>query len=234
MLESRCFNALKYVTAPSEYVKSFLIEEYGLSASRIAVVPHGVNIDDFTFIESLQTESDHVQLLAVGRVTDQKGFELLVRAMPKILACAPRTTLTVVGDGGGKSSLLNLVAALNLENHVEIKNSVDKSVLATAYAKATMLIIPSQFEPFGLVGLEAMACGCPVLAIAPTGASEYLEITELTPNYQISGLAAAVLNRLKELRCSSDPRQDARRRAEKFTWEKAANAYTDLYKKVML
>lgn len=233
VLESRCFNALRYVTAPSEYVKGFLVEEYGLSANRIPVIPHGVNTAHFKFDGLQQAYTSTVKLLAVGRITDQKGFELLVRAMPTILAEEPTAILAIVGDGGAKSALVNLISDLNLESYVEVKPSMERNTLAAEYSSATLLVVPSQFEPFGLVGLEAMACGCPVLAIAPTGAEEYLESFELTPHYQIAELGHAILNRLQELRSSANPRDDARVRGEKFSWERAAASYASLYKKVM-
>lgn len=232
VLESRCFNAVKYVTAPSEYVKGFLVEEYGLAANRIPVIPHGVNTSNFAFDELLQADSRLVRLLAVGRITDQKGFELLVRAMPTILGNEPTATLTIVGDGGAKPALVNLISDLRLGSYVEVKPSMEKNALAVEYSGATLLVVPSQFEPFGLVGLEAMACGCPVLAIAPTGAAEYLESSELTPNYQIAELGHAIVHRLQELRRSANPRHDVSVRAEKFTWEKAAASYASLYKKL--
>lgn len=232
ILESRCFNALRYVTAPSDYVKGFLVEEYGLPASRIPVIPHGVNTANFTFDGLQQAHTSNVKLLAVGRTTDQKGFELLVRAMPTILVKESTVTLALVGDGGAKSGLVNLISDLELERYVEVKPSMEKNALAAEYSSATLLIVPSQFEPFGLVGLEAMACGCPVFAIAPTGASEYLESFELTPNYEIAELGHAILNRLQELRRRVNPRHEARVRAEEFTWEKSSASYASLYKKL--
>ena len=233
LLESRCLHAVKRVSAPSIYVKRFLVEEYGLAENRIDVIPHGVNCVDFKFDGSLQSVIGQPRLLAVGRITDQKGFELLVRTMPIILASEPTAKLTIVGDGGARESLARLIVDLELENTVTIKTGKTKFELVAEYGNASLLIIPSQFEPFGLVGLEAMACGCPVLAITPTGASEYLEPFELTSSYRIAELGKAILKRIHQLRLSVEPRQDVRLRAEQMPWEKAAEAYANLYSKVV-
>ena len=228
IIENRCLQAAPVITAPSNYAKRFLIEEYGLSGDRLNVVPHGVDCSTFSpcggpFI------AEPPRLLAVGRLTEQKGFELLIRAFPLVLTTEPAARLTIVGDGGRRAALSRMIADLNLAGIVTILDAKSKPELARIFSDTTLLIIPSQFEPFGLVGLEAMACGCPVLAIAPTGASEYLESEELTNSYSIARLAQAICRRIQALRQQQGPRSLVRLRAREWSWERAASAYRDLY-----
>lgn len=229
VLESRCLHAVKRVTAPSQYVKKFLVQEYGLAEQIVDVIPHGVNSTEFCSSTLRNAQPGSPCLLAVGRITDQKGFELLVRAMVVVLATEPAARLTIIGNGGAFAALAQLVVELALENAVTLKNGMSKLALIPEYSSATLLVIPSQFEPFGLVGLEAMACGCPVLAIAPTGAEEYLVPHELTYCYTIAGLGKAILKRIDQIRCDGGVRFGVRTRAERMTWNLAADAYAQLY-----
>ncbi len=210
----------------------FLADEYGLSPQRITVVPHGVDCAAFhPLVEHVGNDTDH--LLAVGRLTEQKGFELLIRSLPSVIATRPTTRLTIVGDGGRRESLEQLVVDLGLSNVVTLSGVKTKAQLPRYFSQAALLVIPSQFEPFGLVGLEAMACGCPVIAIAPTGASEYLEPCELTTNYSPSELGSTLSNQLGIVQKRTGLRDAVRARAERRTWEKAADAYRRLYLELM-
>jgi glycosyltransferase involved in cell wall biosynthesis len=172
--------------------------------------------------------------LAVGRITEQKSFELLIRAFPLVFATEPRARLTIVGEGARRNSLDQLISNLNLTEVVTVLDARPKHELAAIFSHSTLLIIPSQFEPFGLVGLEAMACGCPVLAIAPTGASEYLEKEELINSYSIASLAEAICRRIQALIEQEDSRSLVRLRAKEWTWERAALAYQELYSGCMV
>lgn len=228
LLEHRALQLATRVTAPSEYVMRFLIEEYGLPPNRIAVVPHGVNCETFYPLGKHKLNGPP-RVLAVGRLTEQKGFELLVRAFPVILADEPGASLTIVGDGGRRSTLERLIVRLRLEKVVTLVGTASKRQLLEHFDYASLVVMPSQFEPFGLVGLEAMACGCPVLAVAPTGATEYLEDWEVSTAYSPPRLGRAIIEHLRRLRAGTVSRSAVRSRAEAWTWNRAVTAYKNIY-----
>lgn len=227
VLEDRCLRAARIITAPSNYTRLFLADEYGVSSDRLKIIPHGVDSTIFCIDPSCRHEDR--QLLAVGRMTEQKGFELLVRAMPFVLAAHPGIRLSIIGDGARRDCLQRLIADRDLADKIRILDARSKEELVSHFANATLLVMPSQFEPFGLVGLEAMACGCPVLAVEPTGASEYLEPQELTTAYSPHRLGEAVNRRLDELRQYGASRETIRCRAKDWTWENAARRYQKVY-----
>ena len=227
LLEDRSIRAARMVTAPSAYVQRFLIDEYGLPEDRTEVVPHGVDLANFA-PQSL-APTGGVRLLSVGRMTEQKGFGLLVRAFPRILASEPDASLTLIGDGGQRDSLACLIDRLDLNSAVKLLPTQSKTELAMAYAQADLLVMPSQFEPFGLVGLEAMACGCPVHALRPSGAQEYLLAGEMSDSYSPPRLAQAIIQRIQGLRQANGVAGSIRLRAEAFTWERAARSYERIY-----
>ncbi|HTV32185.1 MAG TPA: glycosyltransferase family 4 protein [Methylocella sp.] len=233
LVENRCLQAAPYITVPSSYAKHFLINEYGLFAERISVIQHGVNGSTF-YPRRRSFAEEAPRLIAVGRFTDQKGFELLVRAFKLILSVEPDARLTIVGHGEKRDGLCHLINDLNLNKSVAVLDGKSKIELASLYSDSTLLIIPSQFEPFGLVGLEAMACGCPVLAIAPTGASEYLTAEELTNAYSIRQLAEAICSRILVLREQTASRHLVQLRTKEWTWQRAAIAYRELYNRCLV
>lgn len=113
------------------------------------------------------------RLLYVGRVDPRKGITTAVRALA---SCPPDATLAVVGRGDDQhlAHLRRLAADLGVDGRVSFE-AVDRGELASRYAAADALLFTSTWEePFGLVPLEAMACGTPVVATATGGAAEFL------------------------------------------------------------
>jgi glycosyltransferase involved in cell wall biosynthesis len=113
------------------------------------------------------------QLVCVGRIDERKGMSTAVRTLPLL---PPQATLTFLGRGGGtyRAELEGLVEELALEARVAF-GVVSRSELASRYRAADALIFPSEWEePFGLVPLEAMACGTPVVATGVGGSAEFL------------------------------------------------------------
>ena len=90
--------------------------------------------------------------------------------------------------------LRRLADRLDLTESVYFRPTVDTAALVEIYASADLLVMPSLFEPFGLVALEALACGCPVLALRPTGAC-FLQESELADSPSPSRLAAVIVVR---------------------------------------
>ena len=230
-LEYRLFDVAAMVIAPSTLVARFLSQEYGLHSERTAVIPHGVNSALFQPTAN-QTRSDREsRILAVGRVTEQKGIEILIRAVARISNALPNVKLTVIGEGDRLDACRRLVARLDLSNTVSFKPFASDETLVDAYCAANLLVMPSLFEPFGLVGLEALACECPVLGIEPTGAS-YLETHEVTPHFSPPRLADAIVERLSAQRMKELPDQALRERALRWPWRNAAVRTAELYEEL--
>lgn len=104
-------------------------------------------------------------LLFVGRLVEQKGLDLLIKAMPHLLAEFPACTLTVVGDGPASEDLHRLSVDLGVDRHINFVGAVANDRLPDFYRKAAMFVCPSvEEEGFGLVCVEALACECPVVA----------------------------------------------------------------------
>ncbi|HEX3669163.1 MAG TPA: glycosyltransferase [Acidimicrobiia bacterium] len=140
---------------------------------RSTVVYSGIDRSDFPPLGPVADRSWRWRLLYTGRFDARKGIETLLHAMAHL---PPEATLECYGRGGAdeQTRLAKLAADLGVTDRVTF-GSLDRHELATRYADADVFVFPSEWEePFGLVPIEAMACGTPVVATATGGSGEFL------------------------------------------------------------
>ncbi len=231
-LEDIGLNGAKKIICASQYNADFLVSEYGLEEKKIHIIPLGVDTRRFKPVQGDPPSPLEPHLLFVGRLIDQKAPQLLIRAMPEILDAFPKARLTIVGSGPDFGRVERLIEEKHLTEKIRMAGLVDRATLLSYYSNSTLLIIPSQFEPFGLVGIEAMACGCPVFGISPGGISAYLYEHEMTRSYSPRRLGRAIIDRLNKLAKEPNHRIECCRRAEKFSWEKQIDLYERVYEEV--
>jgi glycosyltransferase involved in cell wall biosynthesis len=183
----------------------------------------GVSPKDFPLREA-RPRPWQGRLLFVGRLTEAKGATTLVRAMEHL---PPDTTLTMLGTAASSDvrALRDIAEEIGCGDRVSIAQR-PRAELAAAYQDADALVFPSEWEePFGIVPLEAMACGTPVVATGTGGSGEYLRHGDcclLFPAGDPQALAAAVL------RLAGDPDlrdrlvEHGRRQAVKITTNRLA------------
>ncbi len=143
-------------------------------------------------LDSAQTEE--ARILFLGRLNEKKGLLDLLAAMPAVVAAFPKARLVLAGDGE-RAMLEKEAARLGLASVVEFPGWVDGEYKARLLAEATLLVLPSHFEAFGVAVLEAMAWGKPVVATRVGGIPEVLEDGVhglLVPPHDPSALAAAL------------------------------------------
>lgn len=177
-------------------------------------------------------------LLFVGRLVEQKGLNLLISAMPNLLAECPTCTLTVVGDGPARAALQRLSVALGVETHVAFVGAVANDKLPGFYRKAAMLVSPSvEDEGFGLVCVEALACECPVVATDLPATREIVQDGVTGLLFQRANpieLTQKVLTLLHSPEMCRNMGMAGRHFVQKnFDWEVITRKYYDLFEKVM-
>jgi len=161
-----------YVIAPTDKEREQLIRHYDTPAERIGVVPCGVNLEQFGPV-SKESARRHLGfgngkiILFVGRIDPLKGIDKLISAMPYLRNIQG---LRLVIIGGCEHSqremeqLRELVRNLNIQDSVTFMGLVEHAELPYFYSAANACVIPSYYESFGLVALESLACGTPVVA----------------------------------------------------------------------
>jgi glycosyltransferase involved in cell wall biosynthesis len=172
-----CYEAWR-VIACSQFMKRELQEYFELPADKVLVIPNGITLpdeatcppDDLAALRLQYAPNGERLLLFVGRIVHEKGLQVLIRAMPRILADYPNTRLLVAGKNG--SSLWPLAYELNVDSGITFLDYVSNWERDCLYRIADVAIFPSLYEPFGIVALEAMAAGCNVVASSVGGLGE--------------------------------------------------------------
>jgi glycosyltransferase involved in cell wall biosynthesis len=212
----RATQSAEAVVVTSDFVRYRALEQLGLDASRIHVVPHAIN---HTVFRRGGGQREPI-LLYPARAWPHKNHARLFEAFAILRKHDPKLRLVLTGGG--------LERLGQLPDGVERWGVIPLAELASLYRQAACLVFPSLYEGFGLPPLEAMACGCPVAASNVTAIPEVCgDAAVLFDPYDPNSIADAVLE--------ADARADELRekglvRAKEFTWEGSARAHDEVYK----
>lgn len=172
-------NALNALIVPSTAMRDRL-STYGVNVP-MEVIPTGIPLQRFhdasgdAFRAAHHIESDRPLSLFVGRVAHEKNIEFLIRAHQQALKITPNALLLITGEGPALGDLHALVAQLGLQENVRFLGYLDRQhTLPQAYAAADLFVFASRTETQGLVLIEAMASGTPVLALSIMGTQDIL------------------------------------------------------------
>jgi phosphatidylinositol alpha-1,6-mannosyltransferase len=149
-----------------------------------------------------------IALLSVGRLSREeryKGQDLIIKALPVILAAKPRTKYLIAGEGDDRGRLERLAQDLGVATRVQFLGQVPDKDLPDLYRAADLFVLPSTGEGFGIVFLEAMASGTPALGLAVAGAKDALADGQLGTATSPANLAADVERLLKLPRSAPMP-----------------------------
>jgi D-inositol-3-phosphate glycosyltransferase len=244
------------LVAASEIELGELRELYGADPAKIHVIPCGVDPNLFRPMRTADARErlgrDQCQriVLFVGRIEQIKGIDVLLRALGLLFIRRPDlrsdVCLLIVGgaldpgDDANESEkiqeLRRLVHEHRMEANVDFVGSLDQENLALYYAAADVCAVPSLTESFGLVALEAMACGTPVVGTRVGGLQTLIEHGEsglLVPAGDDQALADSIEQVLTDPRLRMHLAHGARDRAEHFTWQSVGEKVAALYDSVL-
>ena len=191
--ESLVARSADSIVVSTEQEKGDLGRLYDVAADRVDVVPAGVDLDLFKPMDKAEarhelglTESNIV-LSVSKRVEPLKGVHILISAIAQLGDISDTRLLVVGGDPGGDRELqrlMELAEALGVADSVTFTGAVEQTELPKYYSAADIFVMPSYYETFGLVALEAMACGTPIVASGAAGGPKSF-IEEGTTGYLI-------------------------------------------------
>ncbi|MDB9347409.1 glycosyltransferase [Nodularia spumigena] len=161
------------ILAVSGYTRDRLIKEQNLDPQKISILYNTFDADQFQpapkptyLLHRHQLKPEQPIILTVARLSaseQYKGYDQIIRAMPKIRSMIPDVHYMIVGKGDDQSRIKRLIAELKLENCVTLAGFVPDAELCDYYNLCNLFAMPSKGEGFGIVYLEALACGKPVL-----------------------------------------------------------------------
>lgn len=227
------------VVCCSEHVRCELTGHYQVPGDKVAIIPCGVDPAHFaidadlaTFRQLFADPADHL-VLYVGRLDAEKGIPHLLEALAVVLIAQARARLVVAGKGALQEQLLKQARDLQVADRVTFAGYVQDEPLAALYHCAEVLVVPSLYEPFGIVALEGMACGLPVVASDVGGLREIVLAgqTGLTvPPADASALATAISRVLQSPELGTRLGQAGRARAERsYSWDSVAAQTVQAY-----
>ena len=243
--EKRLVMTCDRIIASREMEKGELIRHYGAAAGTIGVVPCGVNLDLFRPVDrasarkKLGFDQDEGIVLYVGRFAPLKGIDRLLAAMTYLQNNQSPRLVIVGGDGHNKPEsqrLQMLSKEFAIQNAVTFGGRIEQEDLPPYYSAADVLVIPSHHESFGLVALESLACGTPVVAMN-VGAMEII-VREGETGCVLKDFAPGLLaNKIAEFLSKShrEARSAASIRASvvRFSWSNVAEALIEEYRAVI-
>jgi glycosyltransferase involved in cell wall biosynthesis len=223
------------VSGCSAFVIDDAVRRFGLPAGRGVVVPNGVELGgDATAATPVELPFTRF-VLGLGRVVHKKGFDLLLDAFADVSGGSPDVGLAIGGRGEALAELRLRAEALGLADRVVFMGPLHRGQVTWAMRSAELFVMPSRIEPFGIVTLEALAAGCPVIVSSRGGASEVVRDG-------IDGLVVDPLDRLALARSIEmllgdvDLRgrlaEAGRERAKDYAWPQIMRDYLELYELV--
>jgi glycogen(starch) synthase len=158
----------------SHYMRGHVADVYDIDERRITVIPNGIDpadlqpVGDLDELRARYAAPDERLVLLVGRLVYEKGFQIALDALPHVIRRAGRVRFLVAGSGTHEAELRRQAERLRLMRHGTFEGWIGDDVLHSLYRIADLCVVPSIYEPFGLVALEAMASGCACI-VADTG-----------------------------------------------------------------
>jgi glycogen(starch) synthase len=223
------------VIACSEFMRHEVVSGFNLPGEKVHVVPNGVDPAPWAPPRGVERTigSDHPLVVTWGRVQYEKGFQTLVQALPEVRYAHPGIRVVIAGRGGYLEELRQLAVQCGVADTVQFPGFVPDEDLRAMLHRAAAAVIPSLYEPFGIVALEALAAGAPLIAARSGGLAEVLDGTGAARLFP-PGDAGALAGSLRQL--LNDPAGAMKQQATghgliaaRYTWDAIAAATLPIY-----
>ena len=232
-MQKRVSRTIPHIITVSSCARDDICREFRLSASRFSIIPNGINTDLFYPVPGITREKSRI-MVTNSADTPLKGLHYLLPAIAEISKTRD-IHLVVVGKPKKNSIVARLIRSLDIGHLITFTGRISHEEFVQQYAMATMAVVPSVYEGFGLPAGEAMACGVPVISTTGGALPEVVgDAGLLVPPADSRALEQAIVTLLE------DPGKAARlgsagykRVQQHLTWRAAAQSTVDAYRKVI-
>jgi len=235
--ERWAFEQADHVIAVSNYTKNILVQHYGINPDKISVVHNGS--DETYHADTAPTQittmsgKKNPMVLFLGRLTIQKGPMHFLEMASMVHRHDPDVQFVIAGDGHMLPSLVHQSVKLGLQDCIVFAGKVSSDEARKLYTQASCFVMPSLSEPFGLVALEAIAQGTPVILSKQSGASEVIGHAFKVDFWDTEKMADCVLTILRETPLASQLTAEAPRVLQRLTWENQAGKVVSIYENLL-
>lgn len=238
-VEWRLIYESRLVIVNSSHMFDEVVDHFIVPPEKVITIPNGVfpdklqSTDEVAVLRAKHGVGDGPVLLFVGRLVREKGVQVLLEAAPTILESHPGATIVIAGAGYFEGELRALVEAKGLGEHVKFFGLANDADLCELYTIADVLVVPSLYEPFGIVALEGMAARVPTVTSDAGGLKDIVEHTRdgiTTFAGDASSLAWGILQILDNPELAQQIKEAARQKVlEQFTWTRISERTLAFY-----
>lgn len=216
-----------------------LLEEY---TQNITVIGNVVDCEQFKFTDNIFEEHKGCRLLTVCYMEEEaqlykKGMDILIKAWSKVSPKHPEARLVIGGGGKAMGKVVEWTRQYQVTESVDFLGALDRSQVVTQMQMCDCFVLPSRYETFGVVYIEAMACGKPVIAVANGGPDDFVHAFNgilIQPNQEDELVQAMekMIVAVEEQTSSYDARQIASYVEEKFSYQAIAKQLEEVYQEI--
>lgn len=228
-LERLGMQAADRIIAVSRYTQACLVRDYGQPLAKIDVVYNGRH----RTVARPHAPQPEGCVSFIGRVTQQKGPDVFVETAQLIHERMPNVRFVMAGDGNLLPQMRSLVRALGLSEVFEFLGFIDREGVKRLLDRSRVLVMPSLSEPFGLVGLEAIEAGVPVVLSRNCGLAERIPSATSVDPEDVDSIAEATLALLNDPDLARRNAESALREAAELGWDRSAAALREVYERAL-
>ena len=235
-VERRAFHNADSIVAISNYTKGIVVDKYGIDPDKVSVIHNGIKPYSPPLLPSVlyDVKAQGKKIVFYnGRITIQKGVDYFVRAARRVIDTDPQVMFVISGWGDMEHQIMHLVGELGLSQHVIFAGALWDEERDRMYQVADLLVMPSVSEPFGLVPLEAIQHGTPVLISKQSGVAEVLTHALKVDFWDTEEMANKILSALRYGVMNRQLVEEGRKELLRITWRRAAEKVLALYKKLL-
>lgn len=225
--------------AVSEHTKKAILREYDIPTDKVEVVHNSIEHDSLAPLDATNSYQYLMQLKSqgyrvvtnVGRLTIQKGLTQLLRAARLVVEREPKTVFLLVGSGDQQYELQEMAGGLGISKNVIFTGFQRGKKWRDAYAVSDLFVMPSVSEPFGLVALEAIGYGTPVMISKQSGVSEVLPNCLKVDFWDAEEMANQITAVVRSPALEQALYQGSLGDYQRLSWGKTADRLLDLYRR---
>ena len=232
-MQKRVSRALARIITVSKSARDDISKDFDILRDKFRIVPNGINTDLFYPIPEIERKPNRV-IVTNSADTPLKGLFFLFRAVAE-LAKSQKIDVTVVGTPKKNGNIVKLIRKLGIGHLINFTGRIDNGEFVQQYARATVAVVPSVYEGFGLPVGEAMACGVPVISTTGGALPEVVgDAGILVPPADHHALGDAIQKILQQPQLAQKlSRAGYKRVQQHFTWMKAAQRTVNVYREAI-